>query len=741
LKGNILLTDKKIKNDCRCAITERCQSERSGRSQEDILKTSESVFVVHNDSSVVTVRGRHYEITFDVVSGKISKVKVFDGIKWNDILADGQTVGDNWTLPVVHFKVIDQTEEQMTFSVIRESKSWRLKTEYEVFKRGYIVCTFVAEAIVDRAESQGLTVGISLDERIFAGNYRIRNTDNDPDMRQSIRGVALDFSCDDRPVTNSVDFLLESVMRDMNNRACRRIFEECKSHRFMGWKLSTGWAYPFPKGFKYENRWCLSLTGFNNGPNKVRGQRIYHFYGWEPVSPPDELLTEMAEYGCSILIMHTPFHNLSGSRPIDKEGLRRVVEFAHKLGIKVLPYCTPYLISHCDPSYKELDKYRTDTLNVWVNDANSQVSMFNPSTRWDADELCLRCEKAYQYMLNSIKTCNKEFGFDGLYVDFCWPAQGLCNNPDHAHEPGLFNYYDFLRLIRDWRKIVGCDGIMIGHGGGFLVGNDVVEEFDACLTGEAQKELDPVTIGQQYGTAPTLWPIQRRKRDIFRSDWTIEQLIKQGMTPHCGLGAMGTATIATLDPAHHVQLIALWQMWRAFPVHCAKFYNYLTESVISLSNDEVFYSMCVTDEGHVLLILVNAGGPGLESVPGIGVEVRIDLKKLSLPDEMNSWRMMGNTYETFRIRQTEKIENGKITVPLLDLHEFVGIVLSPDQPPEELVKLVEHLNERGKRLAKIYESKQIRLAEFDKALEQWSKLPVAATKIRYDEFMRGRTAE
>ena len=577
--------------------------------------------------------------------------------------------------------------------------------------------------------------------KAFSGDYKVRNTDNDPDLRQSIRGLAIDFSCDHRPVTNSIDFLLESVTHDMNGRACRRFSEEKDGYRSIGWRLSTGWPYPFAKGYTYENRWCLSLTGLNNEPNKVRAQRIYHFYGWTPVTPPDELLEEMAEYGCSILILHTPFHNLTGNRPLDKEGMRHLVEQANKLGIKVLPYATPNLISHEDPAHEDLSDCRTDCLNVWVNDMNSQVGMFESSNRWDSDELCLRCDKAYQDHLASIKNCHEEFGFDGLYIDFCWPAQGLCNNPDHNHKPGLFNYYDFLRMIRDFRKTIGSDGIMIGHGGGFLVASDMIEGFDGCLTGEAQAELDPVTIGQQYGTAPTLWPIQRRKQDIFRSDTTIEQLIKQGMTPHCGIGSMGTATIATLDPAHHTSLLALWQMWRAFPVQRARFYNYLTENVVTLDNDEVFYSMYVTDEGHVLLILVNAGGPELESVPGIGVEAKIDLDKLGLPEEMNCWRMKGNTYETFRIGEPEKVKNGIVEVPLLDLHEFIGFVLSPDQPPKEFVNLIEHLKGRGERLAKIYDNKLIRLSELDKALDKWSKLPEAATKIKYDEFMRGRTAE
>ena len=713
--------------------------------QEQIQQTpaiSEQIFTINSDDKVVAIQGRHFVLNIDRRSGKISKVAVFDGIAWNDILADRKTVGDNWELPVSSCEITEETADQVKLDVVRESASWRLEMEYEISRKGSIICTFSVVALTHNAEPYDLRIGIPLDEqKVFSKNYKVKNTDNDVDLRQSIRGLALDFSCDQRPVTNSLDFMLESVTHDMNSRSCRRVYEKNKNHRFMGWNLSTGWQYPFPKGYKYENRWCMSLTALDNSPNKVRAQRIYHFYGINPVTPPDELLEEMAEYGCSILIMHTPFQNISGSIPLDKEGLRHIVEYAHKLGIKVLPYCTPNLISHEDPAYNELLDCRTDCLNVWVNLNNSQTCTFEYHSRWDADELCLRCDNAYQYVLDNIKECHEEFGFDGLYIDFCWPAQGLCTNGNHKHKSGLFNYYDYLRIIKDLRTTIGSDKIMIGHGGGFLVASDVIEGFDACLTGEAQVEMDPITIGQQYGTAPTLWPIQRRKHDIFRSDKTIEQLIKQGMTPHCGIGSLGTAIISTLDPAHHVSLIALWQMWRAFPVQRATFYNYLTDNVVTLDNNEVFYSMYITAEGYVLLILVNAGGPELENAPGIGVETKINIEKLGLSNEMKCWRMKGSTYETFRIEEIEKVKSGIISVPLLDLHEFVGFVLSPGSAPEELTNLITHLQGRGKRLGSIYDNKVVRLKALDNTMDQWAKLPTAVTKIKYDEFMRSRVAE
>jgi hypothetical protein len=213
------------------------------------------------------------------------------------------------------------------------------------------------------------------------------------------------------------------------------------------------------------------------------------------------------------------------------------------------------------------------------------------------------------------------------------------------------------------------------------------------------------------------------------------------MTPHTGLGLYGTSIIATLDPAHHVPLLALWQMWRAFPVHRATFYNYLTEKVIELDNPEVFYSLYVTPDEQVLLILANAGGPEHDRSPAVGVNVRLDLTKLSLSQEMSCWRMKGNTYETFRVGRVAPVEDGMITVPELLKHEFTGFVLSPGEAPEELTRLIKHLEGRPDRLPDILRAKQERLAQFDKLIDYFATLPIAANKLKYDEFMKDRVAE
>lgn len=703
--------------------------------------------IQHNETNIC-ITGRHYRIFFNTSSGQIERISLFDGIRWQEnILAEGQAVGHNWTLPVQSVDVIDETPNCATIRVIQQSQAWRLACEYEVFFRGYVICSFSLEALQDQAVGEQLRVGITLDNAtVLSHNHSFRNHQfpQPPSQRPptAYRAISVNFSTDDRPVTNSVDFLLESVTQGTKTNGCDKMFEQDDTKTFLGWDLSIGQSHsPYPKGFRYENRWCLSLSAADNSPNKVRGQRIYTYYGWYPPYPSKDVLDEMAEYGCSILHLHNWSRHISGGEPIDEERFRETVDYAHELGMKVVFYCQPYLLSINAPYHKELADSRTECLRIWHAMANTQIVTYTPFEDWDCDELCLGSKKAYRFIRDTVIETWKKYGFDGLYIDFAWPAQGLCNDTSHGHAPGLFGFYDYLRLLREWRNAIGPDQIMIGHGGGYLVSSDMGEAFDACLTGEAQVGLNPVTLGQSFGPAPTVWTMHRRKVDEFRSWKTIEELIREGATPHTPVGIMGTSVLATVDPAHHVELMALWQMWRAFPVHRGTFYNYLSEKVIDLDNPEVVYSLFVTPEKHVLLLLANRGGEITDRSPAVGVNAQLDTKKLELPNTMNCWRMKGNTYETFRISQAGPVQDGVVSVPEIGKHEFVGFVLSPDAPPDELTILQEHLAGRWDRLPAIMRAKQKRLAEFDETIENFAKLPHASQKLNYQEFMKDRVAE
>ena len=197
--------------------------------------------------------------------------------------------------------------------------------------------------------------------------------------------------------------------------------------------------------------------------------------------------------------------------------------------------------------------------------------------------------------------------------------------------------------------------------------------------------------------------------------------------------------MATMDPAHTPHYIALWQMWRGFPMNKSKFYNYLTEDVVIVGNNEITYSMYVTEKNQVLLLVCNGGGPESEKAVSVEVKVQIDIATLNLPDKMKTMIMKGNTYDTFRISDWEEIYDGIIKIPEIGIFEFIGIILYEDELPEETIELVKHLDNRFERMVKINENKIDRLIASDKLIDGFNKLDLK--KMNVETFMKNRTME
>ncbi len=700
-------------------------------------------------SEQLTINGRHFRLTIDRRLGEITDLSLLHQESWLPILPPGRAPGLNASLPASSIEVLCDSPDGIVLQVEQRDSDWAITTRYEIFPRGYIVGTFCMEALKDGVETPSRRVAMALDEAaVFSRQHKIVNENPGGHLRQAIRGTSVLFSADERPVTHCVDFLLEMVALDMTGKPLQRFSAAENNGREFGWRIMGDWAYPLPKGYRYQNRWCMTFTTLNHEPNPVRGQRIYHWFGnqaREFACPDENEMLEMAEYGCTILIMHLPALSQADTQEFrHPEAMHRTVCRAHELGMKVLVYTNPYLVRRLPEVDPLLRDKRTECLKVWSAAANEhQIVSYDPDlTEYDADELNLRHPEAFSYVRDHTLELYRRYKLDGLYVDYAWPAQGIANNPEQNNAPGLFNFYDYQRLLREYRKAIGPDALMIGHGGGFLVASDMVEGFDACLTGEAQHETDPCTLGQPFGCAPTLWIVQRRKRDAFRSERTVENCIKEALTPHVGICVHGQSVIATTDPGYFPGMIALWQMWRAFPMHRAKLFHYLSRpEVVALDNPEVVYSLYITPENQLLLLLANKGGPLLEAAPAIGVTATLDIRALNIPSKMNGWRIKGDRYETIRITPTAAVHDGVIEVPELDHHEFIALILSPDAPPEELSALERHLEGRFERLAPLLEAKQKRMIELDLALERFASYPNAHKAITYEHFMKGRVTE
>ena len=61
----------------------------------------------------VPAEKNNYKISFDKTVGKISRVTLFDGMEWHEIVAEEQTAGDNWILPVKMCEIAEKKDDYL----------------------------------------------------------------------------------------------------------------------------------------------------------------------------------------------------------------------------------------------------------------------------------------------------------------------------------------------------------------------------------------------------------------------------------------------------------------------------------------------------------------------------------------------------------------------------------------------------------------------------------------------------
>ena len=210
-----------------------------------------------------------------------------------------------------------QKSDDGKFTVLSSSETHEIIAEYDITDDRYVVCDFTITTIRDN-ETKAFDTGLFLNNNpVFKNRFQLRNMDKS-DTRSYHRAISINFSSENPFITNSVDFLLEYVHDGS------KVLKEEDNRTFVGWKLES--KSFSAKGEKYSNRWMIHASSIDNSPSKVRGQRIYHWYGHYPPLPSFDLMEEMAEYGCTIMILHMPaFKWIDGSMPIDETEFSKVI--------------------------------------------------------------------------------------------------------------------------------------------------------------------------------------------------------------------------------------------------------------------------------------------------------------------------------------------------------------------------------------------------------------------------------
>jgi hypothetical protein len=182
-------------------------------------------------------------------------------------------------------------------------------------------------------------------------------------------------------------------------------------------------------------------------------------------------------------------------------------------------------------------------------------------------------------------------------------------------------------------------------------------------------------------------------------------------------------------------------MLRAFPVGNSRFFNYLTNSAVSVDNPEFYYSLYVSDtQREALLILSNGSGEKSRNSPAVGCTVQIDLTLTGLPEHLQGWIIRGSSYETVRAVKSGPIKNGMLSVNELGIFETVAYILYTASPPKEFSELIFHLQGRWQRMPDLLRNKMNRLKRQDECIGNLNS-NFTGENMTYPDFMKDRTME
>ena len=259
----------------------------------------------------------------------------------------------------------------------------------------------------------------------------------------------------------------------------------------------------------------------------------------------DDQLERLADAGVKLLRFHCdyrddgPFWHDGMYPPFDKPGmkqLRRMIDTAHRLGMKIVPYVSLKEFHPESPGYERNWRAWTqkpypasDGIHTYVRGGE-----FGQVMCMESGWLKFR-KRACDIMLDDL-------AWDGLYFDWCSPH--ACTHPDHL--PGAYHtdtdaYLDFLFYAR---KRVGPDGILLLHLSGlpYIVAENMADlaliyedtQGVVPLPGEFPAQCDFFPIGPRHLVMNARDPVATRKIIMsgqLQGHPTITQMPPRGRRP------------------------------------------------------------------------------------------------------------------------------------------------------------------------------------------------------------------
>ena len=285
------------------------------------------------------------------------------------------------------------------------------------------------------------------------------------------------------------------------------------------WNFLTKEARPECGPWQWRNRWGWVIAPAPRS-RRLPPLPMYHYFDNLAHYPDDEAMEAIASSGAQVLILHENWRTdvRDGGQPYDPARFRRIVEQAHRHGLRVMVYIR-----------------------------GNELSVVEEDGEWFPAWL--------------------QYGRDGLYMDYGGPFHWQIP-PDEIYQGGriCFRRHYFENVKR--RKIVGPGGLLYGHTGPMFSALGMTGGMiDGYVSGEGERgmlvksRLDHAYFSMASVCPGTMWTAAFPE---YGEPRMVPFLAATGQSPHIPLGTQFPSSSLSHPAApgiNDVNFRPLWKLW------------------------------------------------------------------------------------------------------------------------------------------------------------------------------------
>ncbi len=195
------------------------------------------------------------------------------------------------------------------------------------------------------------------------------------------------------------------------------------------------------------------VTGLAN----IRPQLDRKYFVTALQAPGEEMVRHASEAGATVINLSAD--NWPGSfTSSDPRGAKRVVQLAHKYGMKIYPFDAHALLHRTveTVSAEQREEWGTERLD---REGNRELWVYSSY----GDYMCEESEGWREFMKQGFAGMMADYGYDGLYYDFVHPI--VCYNDRHHPDSPHISTDGMLEICEWTAEQVGPDGVFSGHTG------------------------------------------------------------------------------------------------------------------------------------------------------------------------------------------------------------------------------------------------------------------------------------